>query len=462
MTAIEKIFKQLNEECLEYLHFKSSIRLAQSFAGETDFDILISEGSKQRIIHILNSFGARRRYATANARFLGVSDYLVFDYKPGRVYHFHLHERLIFGGKLTKSYCLGTYGDFRDCIVRDQAFGINRLAYDVEQALFVLRVVCKINKARPYFLRKYIKRELPLKQDWLDELSWLQEVANEVRAQSPVDQYRKEISQFQNAIKNNDRTLFEAKKRQLIRKLNGLKYYSGWKLWLAMTNRFAHTLRPVRWLKAYDNLPIAVIGADGSGKTTLCNHLQTFLEKKLTCRRIYLGAPKGFAWRAGYKFAQIVQEFDARNGKGPENFFWVCVAISRFLKVKRGIYASARNEIVIFERFPMEGFSGMDDPMDGPRVTSDSIFFSLENRVYRVIYGVDVKKIILTASVDEVIERKFTNASDEEISVVQRKVRAVNSLAADSERVITVDAGNSTEDVLAHSLEVILARGSAG
>lgn len=72
---IGNIFEKLNKK-IKYCHFKSNEHLDRSFAGKTDFDLLVHKKDIYRFQKILNEFGFKRRISTADKQYYGMENYI--------------------------------------------------------------------------------------------------------------------------------------------------------------------------------------------------------------------------------------------------------------------------------------------------------------------------------------------------------------------------------------------------
>ena len=56
-NMLHKYFSELNNKNIRYSHWKSNIRLAKSFRGKTDFDLLFDIDSKKEVEEINYKYG---------------------------------------------------------------------------------------------------------------------------------------------------------------------------------------------------------------------------------------------------------------------------------------------------------------------------------------------------------------------------------------------------------------------
>jgi hypothetical protein len=173
----------------------------------------------------------------------------------------------------------------------------------------------------------------------------------------------------------------------------------------------------------------SIVGADGSGKSTLTRDLKTWLSWKLTVNRYYYGIPKTastkfitFTLRAARKLKLNLIE------KWLEYYLWIRIAMKR-----RAISRLSQNDInfgkiVITDRFPLKEFHSMPEPMDGPRLNKivtnvGARFAHLEATIYDEINYPD-RVFVLQTNINELRKRK----TDLDLLTHNIKANAVNSI----------------------------------
>jgi len=192
---------------------------------------------------------------------------------------------------------------------------------------------------------------------------------------------------------------------------------------------------------------IALVGADGSGKSTLIEDLEKWISWKLSVRRVYYGIPKTKIVKILQRLIYGLEKF---NFKGIasllDGLLWIHVARTRYMISLQAKDESAAGKIVISDRFPLREFHTMAQPMDGPRLRDRStrwryLLSSLESRYYKSIRIPD-RIFVLKVDLDEIRKRK----SDLDLDTHRMKVDAVNNLA-DTDVITVVDAGRPYEEV---------------
>jgi hypothetical protein len=140
---------------------------------------------------------------------------------------------------------------------------------------------------------------------------------------------------------------------------------------------------------------IALIGSDGSGKSTVTNDLETWFSEKLDCRRYYLGS--GDHYNPVYKRSikmirrlfksaivlnkqqkitsgrnELNQSEKKSTKKGMKNWYILLNAyylyrfsVHSLKQLKKSYYFSEQGGICLFDRYPQNQFLGIND---GPKI----------------------------------------------------------------------------------------------
>ena len=195
---------------------------------------------------------------------------------------------------------------------------------------------------------------------------------------------------------------------------------------------------------------VAVVGADGSGKSRLTGDLTAWLGRKLVVHHVYFGQPKG---GLGFKLLNKPGSMArARSGQGPgapgtiarftDALKWVALARKRRRLAVGAKVQGGQGELTICERYPLAEFQAMETPMDGPRLQPDQALAGVELTQYRAIPSPDLT-LVLQADVDTLRRRKLDLTLEEHLD----KVAAVDRLQPGPDRLV-IDAGRPYDDVL--------------
>ena len=190
-------------------------------------------------------------------------------------------------------------------------------------------------------------------------------------------------------------------------------------------------------------ISFSLVGADGSGKTTLVKDLTKWLSWKVQVQTIYFGIPKTlslkivnklisflrFPTRTGLKkaFAPVVNLGHSVSARR-----WIWIAGKRLRIYRKASRYAGKGMIVISDRYPLHKFWNMASPMDGPRIQkkwgSAGIKLADLEKYYYSQIGLPDKVFVLQTDIDELRKRK----KDLDISIHIMKANAVNSIEESS------------------------------
>lgn len=449
-----KFFEYLHSQNIKYCHWKSNSHLYEALTGQTDLDILVHEEDKKQFNQALQKFKFLEILSPPDKQFRYLEDYLGFDQETGKLIHLHVHYKLILGQRFIKNHHLPVEDLFwSNLITKDNIFIPKP---ELELLFLIIRASMKVEgiallkhaikdftapgyTAFPAGIEKEFK-ELISSSDINTLLDLLQQ------SQLPVDPKIciNFIEQFNNqSLKFYDLIILN---RKILKSLSEYQRNKGPAVfiryhWLVIRNlRIVTKFFPSKKkCIAHRGFSFSVIGADGSGKTTLTADLNKWFSWKLFVRHYYYGIPKTFFVKtlnlASRGFKKIKLPFLQ---SAIDSFTWVYIARKRYLISQLIKDKVAKGNLVITDRFPLKHFYSMEQAMDGPRLscskTPPNLFSKIEADYYKKITRPDYL-FVLQVSLDELRKRK----TDLDISTHKIKADAVNSIA-DSENIITIDA----------------------
>lgn len=449
LSAAVKLFDALNQAGIRYCHWKSNIRLEDSLAGRTDLDLLIDPQHEQAFRTLLVEQGFKPLVPPPDKKFPGVEHQLGFDWATGSLIHLHIHFNLVLGEHLLKNYCLPLEKQFLDSTIL--RFGVRISAPELELIVLCLRAMLK------YRDRDIIKDVLSIRSPgipvlFLTEIKWLSE-------QVSPRAFEKALSNVSNVIPGEPIQQF----LRLVRE----KPRDGWKL-LTLRTIVRRGLRRYRrrdqlaasffyfkmlWRKfrlgerqmglLAGGRKIALVGADGSGKTSLSQALVKWLSWKVDTHLLYLGSKQPSLLSAAlywlFRIARRSQtELSARGsllqplarlaGRIKNILLarhYLSIGVDRFRHYQLGSRLVGSGSVVIFDRFPFEA------PLDGPeigRIPAEhpedlARFVRKEEELYHRMQRVD-RLILLETPVEVSRSRK----PDHPLAVIQAKNDAVTLL----------------------------------
>ena len=454
------LFAALDAGSVDYTHWKSNEHLDAAVRGQTDLDLLVRGDQRDAFISIIGGLGFVAMVAAEVRRVPGLESYLGFDEATGSLLHLDVQYRLVLGEQLIKNHHLPLEDWLLDGTNRLEGVRVPRP--DHEFLLLYVRSMLKTTGRQ--LLRSIVKGGTPLPDRIIKEGRWLADQVDEpslreAATSSQLDVSGNEVVDFWLRVTAGDipwRYVFD-RKRSLLRRLRRFERLPRSR---AVPKRYWLRFRSTPLGRGIGlSIPprrlaiaplVAVVGADGSGKSRLTRDLERWLGWKLSVRHIYFGQPKGGLW---WKLLNKPGSLARQRGDNPgiigsvasrtDSWKWLSLADQR-----RRLAASAHTDAkqgvtVIAERFPLPEFQAMSEPMDGPRLQSSSSKAARkELNAYRAIDPPDLT-IVLDTDLQTLRDRKLDLGVDEHTA----KVEAVHALTAGPGRIV-IDAGPPYERVL--------------
>ncbi|HOD72520.1 MAG TPA: hypothetical protein PKO27_15955 [Deltaproteobacteria bacterium] len=464
-------FTYLNDSQVLYCHWKSTIRLHKGLAGKTDLDLLVHRKDEQSFERALSTFGFKRIVSPAWKRYPGVEDYLGLDRTTAAFVHLHVHYNLVLGEKRLKVIHL----DREDCVLQARRF-IGMIPVprpEVELLLAIIRFHLKFEPEE--IALNHLKRTLrpartPYPQAVWEELVFLlgqttPETFRTVLREIRIPLSEELIMDFLDKLRRSEVTTSEIRsvrrhvmiRMRPFRTISPARYRARKALVSLRTLPFVPALRNKKVLPRAGRF-IALVGADGSGKSTLVRDLESWLSWKLSVRTVYYGIPestvntfmrlivrtaslaeKYLPWRpARHCFLHIARYVDA--------WRWIMVAWTRLHLSRSSLGSVSRGRVVIADRYPLALFNDMEQPMDGPRLQPQAANMPFLARLEKCMYdriGLPDRIFVLKADFS-VLRRRKDNLEERQHL---EKSRAVNSIGP-TECIVPINVDRPYEDVL--------------
>ncbi|MBD8165238.1 dTMP kinase [Erwinia persicina] len=205
---------------------------------------------------------------------------------------------------------------------------------------------------------------------------------------------------------------------------------------------------------------IAVIGCDGSGKSTVCEHLITYINKYGPAVRVHLGKQAGNVERAVIKLPLLGPALDnaikrnkviaAKKLPGPIPALVVMSFVLRRLwRFRHMLACRRRGLIVLTDRFPQVQMPGTNDgPVFPAHVPGGRFVLWLAERERRAFSWMARQKpdlvIRLNVSLDVACKRK----PDHHAESLARKIAMTPLLTFEGAHLVDIDADRPLDEVL--------------
>ncbi|MEJ4043616.1 thymidylate kinase [Erwinia sp. SLM-02] len=205
---------------------------------------------------------------------------------------------------------------------------------------------------------------------------------------------------------------------------------------------------------------IAVIGCDGSGKSTVCEHLIEFLSQYGPAARVHLGKQAGNVERQlvkipvlGKKLGKKIDKEKRVAAKSQVGLLPALVIMSfvlrRLLRFRRMLKIRERGFIILADRFPQTQIPGAYDgpalPENNPNRPFISWLASREHQAFRWMAG-HQPDLVLKLHVD--VEVAFARKPDHRREALAKKVAITARLVFPGSQVVDIDVNQPLTEVL--------------
>lgn len=475
VQTLTRLFQQAE---IRYCHWKSNEHVDAAVEGKTDLDVLVDRSAKSRLPTLLSEIGFKYFEAIACRRYVDIDDYLAIDEDTGQLVHLHLHYTLELGEKQLKGYDVPWEELILSTRIYDQQHQIYTAEPNIEIILLMVRAALKVRS------RDRIKHTLGksyFKGDFIREFRWLKERidVDRVRELSETLLNKSASKWVLAAIQD------EANLKQILSFRNpiylSLQRYRRYHPLVSTGLRWQREVENLTYkvLRQYLNLPvttrrvspqggmiIAILGADGSGKSTVKSEIVRCLSQKLDVLPIYLGSGDGTAswmrmpliWltKSAKKAKKSSASSKASEFKKPKSklsqlvkVLWaITLVYEKRDKLKQAQIARERGMIVVSDRYPQIQFLGFND---GALLSgSESIPRSLQQwefNHYRFMAEKMPPDLVIKLNVtpEVALNRKPESPAD----IVCQKVNAIQALQFSPPTIVVdIDATQSLEQVI--------------
>ncbi|MGF1540308.1 MAG: hypothetical protein ACFCU5_07625 [Pleurocapsa sp.] len=484
LQIVNQLINKLEQENIYYCHWKSNEHINAAVEGKTDLDILVDKTNKEQLEKILPEIGFKYFEAIPCRRYKNIEDYLAIDEETGTLVHFHLHYQLELGEKQLKGYHLPWEELILSSRIYDRQHQIYIAEPNIEIILLIVRAALKVrNRDRVKSLLGYNY----FKGDFIREFDWLKDRIDlaQVKQLSEKLLGKNAAQLILDAIAGNaNLTKLLLPNNAISSVLQQYRYYNPivamalrWNreskdLIHKILTRIFHLAIVTRRTPVKGGVIVAILGADGSGKSTVISEITKSFAQKLDVLPIYLGSGDGKAsiirqpliWMAKASRAAKASQSKCDNNLQSTSkqsilsrlhkFLWaISLTYEKQNKLKQACAAKERGMIVICDRYPQSQILGFND---GPLlVNGQESTLKLLQKIEQWEFE-SYQNMAATMPPDLVIKLKITpevakaRKSETPSEMVHKKIAAVQALKFSPQTtVITVDAEQPLKRVLA-------------
>jgi hypothetical protein len=404
LSVLRELFQRVHADGLRYCHWKSNEHLDASVTGRTDVDVLFDRRAIVPLTRILGESNFKRFVVKPGRGYPGIEDYVGFDGNTGTLTHLHVHYQLTLGEKFLKGHRLPWEELYLSTRVWDPVHELFIADPHLELTTLIVRAVMKL-RARDTVLEALGKPFFH--GGMLRELRWLAARTERPRLLEVAEELvGPESARLLTAMLDSPGTGEGPSTRQLrafgqrarprlheyrlfgtadaIRQMAAREWGVVW--WKVRNWYHGAPTKSTRTLP-HGGISIALLGADGAGKSTLTTAIAEWLSREVAVVTTYGGSGKGSAgwsrrllqsiaavWRRKPVAGRIAQEPRRSVEEEPSRLraagrvFWVWSLVRerrrRALESRR---AKGLGMIVLSDRYPQSQFPGWND---GPRLTA--------------------------------------------------------------------------------------------
>lgn len=469
LQLVMDLCEAMDRHGVHYCHWKSNDPLDRSSSGENDLDLLVAENDISRFEAILRELGFVEALVRPSQRLPGIRHFYGLDSASGRLVDVHAHEGLVLGDDATKNYRLPIEAAYLATSTHAGHFMVPNP--ELELAVFVVRMMVKHGSPEAILTGRG-----SLSRREREEFRYL------VALSDPAARWQ-ELPQSAPML---DRSLLERCVASLER---GRSFPGRMQAWDELERRLAPFARRARgidvWLQLWRRVEgrsrrhvirrppkkqlvgggrvVALIGSDGSGKSTAAKGLEEWLSPVFATTRMHLGKPRrSLSWMALRAGLHIGRRIGVTGPVAPASVgsevmptgrsrrVWLLMgaltARDRSRAAQRARRLASHGRIVICDRYPLPQIT-VDGPRGGTGRDADlhglsRLLVEIDRRLYASIPAPDMV-VVLRVTPEIAVRRR----PDADPRVIDSRAREVLD-AAWGPDVAVIDATRPVDTVL--------------
>jgi hypothetical protein len=475
--ALVKVLNEFHRQQISYCYWKSSRRLDAVFAGEGDVDLLVARKDQHRVQVILAERDFKLFPSVADRDHPATLSYLGYDERGGQLIHMHLHFLLIVGERLLKNYRIPWEEVLLTRAILHPTLPIRILEPTSEAVLLVVRACLELRRLDLMTLcvweattRKFAldRADLAALVDRAALRDLAAELLGEDLAERVADAFYGEQPLETQVLLRRRMTKHFAAYRSYNALEARLRNAGRALLWVAgsLNKHVLHAPRPWNRRAPGGGCMVAMIGVDGSGKSTAVTTMRAWLGPKVDVMPIYFGTGDGrpslFLRPLKLTMPLIMRMLKSKpkvashgkaSGPAPGLLYslllvvWaMAVAADKRMKLAAARRGTNRGLIVIADRYPQSQILGFND---GPLLTRLSMvphwLRRLESAAYALAHRLPPDLVIKLIVTPETAARREPEMDP---VVIGERIAALQRLELPGARIVCVDAEQPLAEVI--------------
>ncbi len=471
------VLGDFHRQNISYCYWKSRRRVHRGLTGEGDLDLLIAREDQHRAESILLERGLKLFPCVAGRDHPAMLSFLGYDEPSGRIIHLHLHFRLVAGDSLLKNYRLPWEETILARAIAHPTLPIQMLDPVSDALLLMVRSCLELRRSDPVMLRNWRatrhkftldREELAARVDRVMFRNRAAELLSDDLAGMLTDAvYGNPTLEDQRRLRRRIRghfaayrtyNTFEARLRSAGRAI----------LWTAgsLNKRFLHVPRPWSRRAPGGGCVAAVIGVDGSGKSTVVAAIRAWLGQEIDVVPIYFGTGAGRPSLVLWPFKLMVPlitlllktkpkgaSHGKISGRAPGLFYspllmvWATVvAVEKRIKLSAARRGANRGLVVLTDRYPQNEILGFNEGPLLTRLTRVPLWLRrFEATAYALAHRLPPDLVVKLEVTPETAARR---EPDMDPTVIRERIAAIPRLAFPGARVVSVNAEQPLADVI--------------
>jgi thymidylate kinase len=475
LELIDQLAAALARDGVVYCHWKSNEAMDRTLTGRNDLDLLVARADAERFRACVARFGFHAASHAADRAVPALEDFYGYDGPTGRLIHVQAHYQLVLGDDMTKNYRVPIEASYLDGLDRTGVLPVPRA--ELEFVVLVLRLVLKhcpwdAIAARKGRLTDSERRELA----WLGARCSAAERDAVRRRHLPfVDDalFAACLAGLAPGASVRERVRAGRRLQAALEGLGRRPHRADLvlKAWRRVRRRLPFASSPVRHLDA-GGLVVAVVGGDGSGKSSAVGAIVESLANAVRTEAHHLGKPPAslssrvvrrllhpLRDRGWLDTTRMPAWTEFAEFPGYVYMLWHLLTArdrrSEYRRVRRQAVAGV---VAVCDRWPAAGLTTMDGPRLGtlPGLERRRLARRLaaaEARCYSEMLPPDLL-VVMRVDPQVAVQRR----PEQDAEFVHRRAQEVHERVWYGPGVTVIDANRPLEEVRAAVLEAVWQR----